>query len=122
MTMTDADLTQAAAESFPLTVSGVTVSDPEVRIESAAIRLTATARVLFGTTTFVMTATPGVTDGRITVRVDTATLAGIALPDSTRASITDTVQGTISGLIPPDVRVSAVALAPGRLTVRGTRP
>ena len=120
--LSEADLTKAAASGFPQTMTGVTVSDPQVSIETAGVRLTATAEVLFGTTQFVMTATPTVADGRITVRVDTATLAGFALPDSTRASITETVRSTISKLVPASVRVTSVTFAPGRLTVLGTQP
>ena len=122
LTMTDADLTKAAAGSFPQTVNGVTVRDPNVSVENGGVRLTATAQIFFGTTQFVMTATPLVTDGHITVRVDTATLAGLDLPDSTRASIADTVQGTIAKLIPASVRVTSVSFAPGKLTVQGTQP
>lgn len=120
--MSDADLTQAAAGSFPQTVSGVTVSDPDVRVGSDGVRLTASARVFFGTTAFVLHAIPSASDGRLTIRVDAATLAGMSLPDSTRASITETLESTISQLIPADVRVTGVRLAPGVLTVEGTRP
>jgi hypothetical protein len=122
LTLSDADLTKAAASSFPQTMSGVTVRDPSVSVETIGVRLTATAQVFFGTTQFVMTATPVVTDGRITVRVDTATLAGLALPDSTRAAIADSVQSSIAKLIPANVRVTSVSFAPGRLTVQGTQP
>ena len=122
LTMTDADLTKAAAGSFPQTVNGVTVREPNVSVENAGVRLTATAQIFFGTTQFVMTATPVVTAGRITVRVDTATLAGFTLSDSTRASIADTVQGTIARLIPSNVKVTTVSFAPGKLTVLGTQP
>ncbi len=122
LTMSDADLTKAAAGSFPQTVNGVTVREPNVSVENAGVRLTATAQIFFGTTQFVMTATPVVTAGRITVRVDTATLAGFTLSDSTRASIADTVQGTIATLIPSNVKVTTVSFAPGKLTVLGTQP
>jgi len=122
LVMNDADLTAAAANGFPQTVSGVTVSDPKVSVESAGVRLTASAKVFFGSTQFVMTATPTVTDGHVVVRVDTATLAGLTLPDSTKASIADTVQGTIAKLIPTTVRVTSVSFVPGRLTVQGAQP
>ncbi len=122
LTLSDADLTKAAAGSFPQTMSGVTVRDPSVSVETNGVRLTATAQVLFGTTKFVMTATPIVTDGRIAVRVDTATLAGLDLPDATRAAIAVTVQSSIARLIPANVRVTSVSFAPGRLTVQGTQP
>src|SRR5881296_1345542 len=48
LAMNDADLTTAAASGFPQTVSGVTVSDPKVAIETAGVRLTASAKVFFG--------------------------------------------------------------------------
>jgi hypothetical protein len=122
LTMSDADLTKAAASGFPQTVSGVTVTDPAVRVESGGVRLTAAAKVLFGTTQFVLLTTPSAEAGRIAVRVDSATLAGVSLPDSTRASIADTVQQTIARLVPANVRVTSVTLASGRLTVLGTQP
>src|SRR5207245_4624581 len=91
LSLTDADLTRAAASAFPQTVSGVTVSDPVVRVQPNGVRLVATAKVLFGTTAFVLMATPFVRDGRIEVRVDSATLAGIGVPDATKAQIAETM-------------------------------
>lgn len=122
LTMSDADLTAAAATSFPQTVSGVTVSDPDVRIASGGVRLTARAKVLFGTTQFVLQATPSASDGRLAVRVDSATLAGMSLPDSTRASISETLHASIARLVPADARITSVTLAAGSLSVAGTRP
>lgn len=122
LTMSDAELTKAAASGFPQTVSGVTVTDPAVQIESGGVRLTAAAKVLFGTTQFVLLTTPSAEAGKIAVRVDSATLAGVSLPDSTRASIADTVQQTIARLVPANARVTSVTLASGRLTVLGTQP
>ena len=122
LTLSDAELTKAAADGFPQTVSGVTVTDPAVRIESGGVRLTAAAKVLFGTTQFVLLTTPSAEAGRVAVRVDSATLAGVSLPDSTRASIADTVQQSIARLVPANVRVTSVTFASGRLTVLGTQP
>jgi hypothetical protein len=121
MSISDAELTQAAAGGFPQTVSGVTVSDPVVSVLGASVRLVAKAKVFFGSTQFVMNATPVVSDGRIAVRVDSATLAGLSLPDDTKASIATTVQGTISRMVPANVRVTGFLFAPGSLTVQGTR-
>jgi hypothetical protein len=121
MTVSDAELTTAAAGGFPQTVSGVTVSDPVVTVMSSNVRLVAKARLLFGSTQFVMTATPVVTDGKIAVRVDSATLAGLSLPDDTKASIASTVQATLSQMVPANVRVTGFLFAPGSLTVQGTR-
>jgi hypothetical protein len=121
MTVSDEDLTKAAASGFPQTVSGVTVSDPVVSVQGSKVRLVAKANMFFGSTQFVMMATPMVTDGRIAVRVDSATLAGLSLPDETKASIATTVQSTISTLVPANVRVTTILFAPGALTVQGTR-
>jgi hypothetical protein len=121
ITVSDADLTKSAAAGFPQTVSGVTVTDPQVSIESDRVRLVARAKVLFGTTEFVMTGTPLVSDGKLAIRVDTATLAGISLPSDTRASISQTVQATIANYVPTSVKVTSVSLAPGTLTVQGTQ-
>ena len=121
ITVSDADLTKSAAAAFPQTVSGVTVSDPQVRIDSDRVRLVARAKVLFGTTDFVMTATPSVANGQLDVRVDSATLAGFSVPSDTRASIQQTVQATIAQFVPASVNVTSVSLAPGTLTVQGTQ-
>ena len=121
VTVSDADLTSSAAAGFPQTVNGVTVTDPQVHIESDRVRLVARAKILFGTTDFVMTATPTVANGQLDVRVDTATLAGFSVPTETRASIQQTVQATIAQFVPASVKVTSVSLAPGTLTVQGTQ-
>jgi hypothetical protein len=122
LTLSDAELTKAAASGFPQTVSGVTVSDPVVRVENDRVRLVAKAQVLFGTTQFEMIATPLVDSGKVSVRVDSATLAGLSLPSDTKAAIAQTVQGTITRLVPANVRVTGFVFAPGQLTVQGTQP
>jgi hypothetical protein len=100
-------------------VNGVTVSDPVVRIGTTGVRLTASGKVLFGSAQFAMLATPAVSDGRIAVRVDSATLAGVGLPGSSRGSIAATVDGMVATLVPPDVHVTGVTLSNGSLVVRG---
>jgi hypothetical protein len=121
ITVNDAELTKSAAASFPQTVNGVTVSDPQVLIESNRVRLVARAKVLFGTTDFVMTATPTVSNGRLDVRIDSATVAGFSVPSDTRASIQQTVEAALANYVPASVRVTSVSLAPGMLTVQGTQ-
>jgi uncharacterized protein YpmS len=119
LTVTDAELTKAAASSFPQTVSGVTVRDPVVRTTSRGVRLTATARVFFGTTEFVMTGSPYVSAGRVAVRVDSVTLGGLGLPDSVRASSQSAVESAIGGLVPSTVTVQTVTLGDGAVTIEG---
>jgi hypothetical protein len=122
MTVTDAELTAAASASFPQTVSGVTVRDPVVRTMPSDVRLTATARVFFGTMQFAMTGRPYASAGRVAVRVDSVTLGGVELPDSVRASTQSTVEGAIARLVPPSVIVQSVSLGSGTVTIEGVTP
>jgi len=119
MTIDDDALTRAAASSFPQTMNGVTVSDPVVHVTAAGVRLTASARWPLGVTEFVMDATPYVSNGRVAVRVDSATLAGFPLPDSARAAISASVQGAIAGLVSAKMQVASVALGKGTLILKG---
>jgi hypothetical protein len=119
LTVTDAELTKAAASSFPQTVSGVTVRDPVVRTTTSGVRLTASARVFFGTTEFVLTGTPYASAGRVAVRVDSITLGGLGLPDSVRAQAASSVESAIGGLVPSTVLVQKVTLGEGSVTIEG---
>lgn len=119
LTVTDAELTQAAASSFPQTVSGVTVRDPVVRTTTSGVRLTATARVFFGTTEFVMTGMPYASGGHVAVRVDSITLGGLGLPDSVRTSTAAAVESAIGRLVPSTVSVQKVSLGDGTVTIEG---
>ena len=119
LVVTDAELTKAAASSFPQTVSGVTVRDPVVRTTTSGVRLTASARVFFGATEFVMTGTPYASAGRVAVRVDSITLGGLGLPDSVRAQAAASVENAIGGLVPSTVLVQKVTLGEGNVTIEG---
>jgi hypothetical protein len=119
LTVTDAELTKAAESSFPQTVSGVTVRDPVVRTTTSGVRLSASARVFFGTTEFVMTGTPYANAGRVAVRVDAITLGGLGLPDSVRAQAAAAVESAIGGLVPSTVNVQRVSLGDGSITIEG---
>jgi uncharacterized protein YpmS len=119
LVVTDAELTKAAQSSFPQTVSGVTVRDPVVRTTTSGVRLTASARVFFGTTEFVLTGTPYATAGRVAVRVDSITLGGLGLPDSVREQAAKSVETAIGGLVPSTVLVQKVTLGDGTVTIEG---
>jgi len=119
LTVTDAELTKAAASSFPQTVSGVTVRDPVVHTTTTSVRLTASARVFFGTTEFVMIGVPYASAGRVAVRVDSVTLGGFGLPDSVRTSTAVAVEGAIGQLVPSTVTVQKVTLGEGTVTIDG---
>jgi hypothetical protein len=120
LTVTDAELTKAAASSFPQTVNGVTVRDPVVRTTTSGVRLTATANVIFfGAVQFVMTGAPYASEGRVAVRVDSVTLGGVALPDSVRISTATAVESAIARLVPSSVNVQRVSLGDGTVTIEG---
>ena len=119
LTVTDAELTKAASSSFPQTVSGVTVRDPIVHTTTTNVRLTASARVFFGTTEFAMTGTPYASAGRVAMRVDSVTLGGFGLSDSVRASTAAAVESAISQLVPSTVTVQKVTLGEGSVTIEG---
>lgn len=121
LTVTDDELTKAAASSFPQTVSGVTVRDPVVRTTTNNVRLTATARIFFGTTEFVMTGTPYASAGHVAVRVDSVTLGGFGLSDSVRASAAASVETAIGQLVPSTVTVQKVTLGQGTVTIEGVQ-
>ena len=120
LTVTDAELTKAAASSFPQTVNGVTVRDPVVRTTTSGVRLTATANVVFfGAVQFVMTGAQYASAGRVAVRVDSVTLGGVALPDSVRTSTATAVESAIARLVPSSVNVQRVSLGDGTVTIEG---
>jgi len=120
LTVTDAELTKAAASSFPQTVNGVIVRDPVVRTTTSGVRLTATANVIFfGAVPFVMTGAPYASAGRVAVRVDSVTLGGVALPDSVRTSTASAVESAIAQLVPSSVSVQRVSLGDGTVTIEG---
>jgi hypothetical protein len=119
LTVTDAELTKAAASSFPQTVSGVTVRDPVVQTTTRSVRLTASARLFFGTTEFVVIAVPYASEGRVAVRVDSITLGGFGLPDSVRTSTAVAVESAIGQLVPSTVTVQKVTLGEGTVTIEG---
>jgi hypothetical protein len=119
LTVTNDELTKAAASSFPQTVSGVTVHDPVVRTTASGVRLTATANVFFGTTQFVMTGAPYANAGKVAVRVDSVTLGGLGLPESVRTSTAASVESAIGRLVPATVIVQKVTLGEGTVTIEG---
>jgi hypothetical protein len=120
LTFTDIDLTNAARKLMPMTVSGITVTDPVVRLQPGLLTLTATGHALLLSGPVVVTATPVVTDGKAGAQVQSATLAGIGLPDSTKADIADTFARTLAANIPSGVTVNSVTIGTGTLVIVAT--
>jgi hypothetical protein len=117
ITFTEQQLTDAARQYTPLTVSGITVTDPVVRLEPGRLILTATGRVFIFTAPIVVRASPQITGGRPAAKVESATFAGRDLPESTQQEIADTFARTLAANIPAGVRVTAMTAGSGSLTV-----
>jgi hypothetical protein len=120
LSFTERELTLAAAAYFPQTVSGATLTDPQVRLRSSQLVLQCIATVFGFHTTAVVVATPLASAGRVTVRIDSATIAGVAVPDSVRADLASQLDQVIASGLPPGFVVSAVTVANATLTIQGT--
>jgi hypothetical protein len=117
LTFSEQDLTAAARQSTPMTVSGITVTDPVVTLQPGRLTLTATGRAFFLSGPIVVVATPVIVDGKATAQIESATLAGVALPDSTKQDIADTFARTLAANIPAGARVTTISVATGTLAV-----
>jgi DUF2993 family protein len=117
VTLTEQDLTRAAREYTPLTVSGITVTDPLIRLDPGRLTLTATGRAFIVSGPIVVVATPVVANGTAGANIETATFAGLGLPESTKRDIADTFSRTLAANIPAGVRVTAVTVRAGALVV-----
>lgn len=120
LSLSDRDLTAAAQPYFPRTYAGVTVGSPSVRVTSGQIVLSATARSFLGSSSLVARATPYASGGRLMLRVDSATLGGMSLPDATRAQIAQQLQAAIDASTGSRLQVSGVTASAGALTLSGT--
>ncbi len=116
LTFGDADLTAVAAGA--LSSGAVSVSDPAVHVGSGSVTATGTARFgpLSGPLRAVATAT--VVDGRVSVRVESATISGVELPDAVRPSIQTALQQALGSLLPSRLQLTSIVAAPGVLTVQ----
>jgi hypothetical protein len=117
LTLTEQDLTKAAQSYMPLTVGGITVTDPRVRLEPGRLTLTATGRAFIVNGPIVVVASPVVADGRAAAKVESATFAGFSVPESTKADIAETFTRTLTQGIPRGARVISVTVNAGTLVV-----
>ena len=117
--VTDADLTAAAQPYFPQSYAGITVADPAVRI-GTGLTLSAKASSLLLTGSLVANATPYASGGRLAVRLDSATVGGIALPEVARSQLEQQLQTALDSSISSKLQVTSVTLAPGLATISGS--
>jgi hypothetical protein len=117
--VTDADLTTAAQPYFPQTYSGITVSDPLVRLGSGRLTFSAKASSLVLSGPLVATATPFASGGKLALRVDSAAIAGLGLPDTTKALIQQQLQAALDASMSPKLQVASVTVGQGEATIGG---
>jgi DUF2993 family protein len=117
VTLTEQQLTDAAKGYMPLTVSGITVTDPNIKLEPGRLTLTATGRAFIVGGPIVVVASPLVSNGAAAAKIESATFAGLNLPDSTKQNVADTFARVLSANIPSGVRVTSLTVNAGTLVV-----
>jgi hypothetical protein len=117
VTLTEQELTKAAQSYMPLTVNGITVSDPNIKLEPGRLTLTATGRAFIVSGPVVVVASPLVSNGTAAAKIETATFAGLGLPDSTKQNVADTFARVLAASIPSGVRVTSLIVNAGTLVV-----
>lgn len=119
LTFTERDLTASATTYFPQTMSGVTLTDPIVRLRGGEITvdMTATAAFLRGIAT--VTTTAAVVNGRPSTTVVSATVGGAQLPQSVTSEIKSQLDRALAAGLPAKLTVTAITVTEGTLAVTG---
>jgi LmeA-like phospholipid-binding len=117
VTLTEQELTDAARSYTPLTVSGITVTDPLIRLEPGRLTLTASGRAFIVGGPIVVVATPLVSGGTAAARIESATFAGLSLPESAKQDIAATFARVLAANIPSGVRVTSLVVNAGTLVL-----
>jgi len=117
VTLSEQELTTAAQTYTPLTVSGITVTDPTIRLEPGRLTLTATGRAFIVSGPVVVVASPLVSNGTAAAKIESATFAGLGLPESTKKTVADTFARVLASNIPSGVRVTSLTVNSGNLVI-----
>jgi DUF2993 family protein len=117
VTLTEQELTNAAQSYTPLAVSGITVTDPKIKLEPGKLTLTATGRAFIVGGPIVVVASPLVANGAAKAKIESATFAGLNLSDSTKQEVADTFARVLASNIPSGVRVTSLTVNAGSLVV-----
>jgi hypothetical protein len=117
VTLTEQELTKAAQGYMPMTVSGITVTDPNIKLEPGRLTLTATGRAFIVSGPIVVVASPLVSNGTAAAKIESATFAGVTLPDSTKQSVADTFARVLASNIPSGARVTSLTVNTGALVI-----
>jgi DUF2993 family protein len=117
VTLTEQELTNAARDYTPLTVSGITVTDPKITLEPGRLTLTATGRAFIISGPIVVVASPLVSNGTAAAKIESATFAGVSLSESTKQDVADTFARVLASNLPSGVRVTSLTVIAGSLVV-----
>lgn len=117
VTLTEQELTTAAQSYTPLTVSGITVTDPKIKLEPGRLTLTATGRAFIVSGPIVVVASPLVSNGTAAAKIESATFAGLGLPEGTKKDVADTFARVLASNIPLGMRVTSLTVNSGNLVV-----
>jgi hypothetical protein len=117
VTLSEQELTRAAEGYMPLTVSGITVTDPKIILEPGRLTLRATGRAFILGGPIVVVASPLVSNGTAAAKIESATFAGVNLPDSTKENVADTFARVLAANIPSGVRVTSLTVNAGTLVI-----
>jgi hypothetical protein len=117
VTLTEQELTKAAQGYMPMTVSGITVTDPNIKLEPGRLTLTATGRAFIVGGPIIVVASPIVSNGSAGAKIESATFAGLNLPDSTKQNVADTFARVLAANIPSGVRVTSLTVNAGTLVI-----
>ena len=102
---------------MPLTVSGITVTDPKITLEPGKLTLTATGHAFILGGPVVVVASPLVSNGTAAAKIESATFAGLNLPDSTKQNVADIFARVLAANVPSGMRVTTLTVSSGMLVV-----
>jgi hypothetical protein len=117
VTLTEQELTKAAQGYMPLTVNGITVTDPNIKLEPGRLTVTATGHAFIISGPVIVVASPLVSNGAAAAKIESATFAGLSLPDATKQNVADTFARVLAANIPSGVRVTSLTVNAGSLVV-----
>ena len=115
---TEQQLTDSAIAGMPRSYSGISLSDPRVRLQTGIVVFTANAQWGFISGTLQTIAVPQAVNGRPVLNMTSATIAGISLPDSIRQSIEQELQRQLDAAVPSNLQVTGITVANGTLAVQ----
>src|SRR5207302_9732733 len=98
-------------------VPRIAVTGPIVTLQPGRRSRSAAVHAVLFSGPVVVVATPAIVDGKAGAQIESATLAGVGLPDSTKQDIADTFARTLASNIPAGTRVTSITVNTGTMVV-----